>query len=327
MELNKLRMIGVGVIAPLIIALVGQLVVVFSLPTLPDPIATHWGPTGAADGFGSPALVLVLLPVVVLGYSSFAFFVTRSPGQGFSVNQRLMLAIAPYLATLMATLIAGSVVMQRGLTDARDAPSILPLVGLGFGLGLIAGVAGWFVLPAHSPLAELDSEDVPALELGATERATWTRTIEPARPLAILLAVLFVVLIVGGGVALWALAPLGTFVIYAVAMLVALALVASTLFWRVTVDSRGLRVRSMLGVPRVTIALDSVEKAGVVQVDPPREFGGWGVRWGGAGRLGIITRRGEALEVRRSNGKSLVVTVGGARTAAALLNSLAQRVQ
>ncbi len=251
MELNKLRMIGVGVIAPLIIALVGQLVVVFSLPTLPDPIATHWGPTGAADGFGSPALVLVLLPVVVLGYSAFAFFVTRSPGQGFSVNQRLMLAIAPYLATLMATLIAGSVVMQRGL-DGCSGCSVDPSPRRSRVRPRPAspGSPAWFVLPAHSPLAELDSEDVPALELGATERATWTRTIEPSRPLAILLAVLFVVLIVGGGVALWALAPLGTFVIYAVAMLVALALVASTLFWRV--DSRFARASSALNARRAS---------------------------------------------------------------------------
>ena len=120
---KRMRMIAVGVVAPLVIGLVGQVLVVLSLPTLPDPIATHWGPTGVADGFGNVVMILVMLPVIVLAYAAFAFFITRSPGQGFGVNQRLVLAIGPYLATMMSVLVAGSVVIQRGLDDARDAPA------------------------------------------------------------------------------------------------------------------------------------------------------------------------------------------------------------
>jgi hypothetical protein len=50
-------------------------------------------------------------------------------------------------------------------------------------------------------------------------------------------------------------------------------------------------------------------------------FGGWGLRWAGRGRIGIITRSGPALEVRRHDGSSLVITVDDAAAAAALLTA------
>lgn len=324
---NRIRMLGVGVVAPLLIGLVGELIVLLSMPDLPDPIATHWGLTGAADGFGSVVSVLVLLPVVVVGYSVFAYVVTRSPDRSFTVNQRLILSIGPYLATLLTILLAGSVIVQRGLTDARDVPSILPLLGLGFGVGLLAAIAAWFLLPAHTPLPDLEPEQVPAMALADTQRATWTRVIEPSRSVGIVLSVLLGGMTLGLGTALWLFAPVATFALYLGIMLVVLLLVASTMFWRATIDATGLRVRSALGVPRIRVPIGDIDLAGVVQVDPAREFGGWGIRWAGRGRLGIIMRKGEALEVRRKNGTALVVTVADARTAAALLNSLAQRVQ
>ncbi len=324
---RKTRILAVGVIAPLVIGFIGALVVVLSLPYLPDPIATHWGPSGTADGFGSVAVLLVILLVIVVGYSAFAYFVARSPGPDFALNQRLILSVGPFLATLLAILLAGSVVVQRGLEDARDAPTILPLIGLGYGSAALVGIAAWFLLPRHTPLPDLDAEDVPILDLGDTQRATWTRTIGPPRWVRVAALVAFAFAIFVGGTAIWAYAPTAGFAIYLSSMVLAGALVASTMSWRVTIDANSLRVRSALGVPRATVAIGEIEKAGVVQVDPAREFGGWGMRWGGPGRLGIILRRGEALEVRRTNGKSLVVTVSGARTAAALLNSLVQRVQ
>ncbi|MCZ0980282.1 hypothetical protein O1L60_18300 [Streptomyces diastatochromogenes] len=54
------------------------------------------------------------------------------------------------------------------------------------------------------------------------------------------------------------------------------------------------------------------------------DFGGWGYRVR-AHRTGVVVRSGEALVVRRTGGREFAVTVPDARTAAALLNTLAER--
>ncbi|MEQ1738228.1 MAG: DUF1648 domain-containing protein, partial [Rhodoglobus sp.] len=151
---TRMRMIAVGVVAPLAIALVGQVFVFAALPGLPDPIATHWGPDGTPDGFGSAWVLVVMLPVLVLGYAAFALAIARNPAPGFTANQRVILSIGPALAVLLSVTVAGSLVIQDGLADARDAPTIAPWVALGFGLGALAGVVAWFLLPAPTPVPE-----------------------------------------------------------------------------------------------------------------------------------------------------------------------------
>ena len=96
--------------------------------------------------------------------------------------------------------------------------------------------------------------------------------------------------------------------------------------WTVTVDQRGLVARALLPRPRVVVPLGEVEHAEVVHVSPVREFGGWGLRMGLDGRVGVVLRGGEALEVARTGGRRVVVTVDDAATGAALLNTLAARV-
>ena len=65
----------------------------------------------------------------------------------------------------------------------------------------------------------------------------------------------------------------------------------------------------------------------MVDVSPFAEFGGWGYRVGRGGRVGIVLRSGPALQVERTGGRSLVVTVDDAATGAALLNTLAARAR
>ncbi len=95
----------------------------------------------------------------------------------------------------------------------------------------------------------------------------------------------------------------------------------------VTVDGRGLTARSSLGWPRVRIPLDEVVAAQPVAVSPLREFGGWGYGITLAGRVGMVLRRGPALEVERTGGRTFVVTVDDPETGAALLLSLADRAR
>jgi hypothetical protein len=97
----------------------------------------------------------------------------------------------------------------------------------------------------------------------------------------------------------------------------------TTTAWRVRVDPEGLSVRAMLGWPGIRVPAADVASAGSTQLVPLGEFGGYGLRSGLDGRVGVITRAGTALEVRRRDGRAVVVTVDDAATAAGLLQAYA----
>jgi hypothetical protein len=318
-------MIVVGVIAPLVIAAAGIIAVLAVLPRLPYPLAVHWGPSGAPDRFGSPIPGLVLIAITAVGYSIFAFLVARSEHGGVTLNQRAILSIGPFLSTVVTGIVAGSTIMQVDVADPREGPPIGPVLAASFGLGLAAAIGAWLLLPRTEPITPPASPNPPVLSLGESERAMWIQHIGPSRVLGASVATVLVLAITAGAVALWISAPLIALVIYLVVMISIGAISAASLYWRVTIDAAGLRAVSPLGVPRFTVPLAEVVSADLITVDPLRDFGGWGIRWAGGRRIGIVMRRGEALEVRRTGDRSLVLTVPHAKDAAALLNSLAQR--
>lgn len=97
--------------------------------------------------------------------------------------------------------------------------------------------------------------------------------------------------------------------------------------WQVHAGPSGLRVRGRLGWWRFSVPAGDIAEAGVVDIDPMSDFGGWGMRVApGVGvvrrRFGLVTRAGEALEVIRRDGRAFVITVDDARTAAAVLNAV-----
>ncbi|MCC2029503.1 DUF1648 domain-containing protein [Microbacterium sp. YMB-B2] len=103
------------------------------------------------------------------------------------------------------------------------------------------------------------------------------------------------------------------------------ALTATMLVFRVRVDQRGLRVRSLIPWPRTRIPLDDIDDVATVTIDPLREFGGWGWRIAVDGRRGVVLRAGEALQVTRANGRVFIITVDGAAEAAAALETVRLR--
>jgi hypothetical protein len=303
--------------------------VILALPDLPDPIAVHWGADGTPDGFGSPAGFPVLMAAVALLWAAFAWAISRTMGPSGkpTVNQRLILAVGWFLSIVLTVTLAGSVLIQRGLEDATDAPSIVPLLLAGFGGGILMSVVAWFVLPASAPAPEPDPASLPVLDLADTQRGTWMQHAAPRRAMAGFLIVVMTVAVTAGGFALWFAAPLWAAAVYVV-LTVALTIVSvASLYWRVRIDARGFMASSVIGFPRFTIPLEQVASAAQIDVRAGRDFGGWGVRWGGRRRFGVITRSGEALEVRRKDGRAVVVTVSQAESGAALLNSLAGRLQ
>lgn len=318
------RILLVGVALPAALLLAALAVMVWALPELPSPVATHWGPSGQPDGFGSPVLSFVLLPVISIAWIAFAFVVARRlRPAGPAVNQKLVLATGVFLTAYLGTLIAGSFVIQRGVADARDSGSILPVLLLATVVGVLLAVAAWFLLPpaaAPEPVPPLD--ELPARPLTASERVSWVRRVEPrSRSIGVILGIAGVLIVAGALLALGT-QPLWALVFVLPAVLIALGYALT--FWTVTVDRHGLVARGGPGWPTIRIPLENIEAAQVITVDPIIDFGGWGLRWA-PGRTGIILQRGTALEVRRPTGRDLVITLDDAAAPAELINGLVRR--
>lgn len=286
---------------------------------LPDPVASHWGVGGQPDGFSSLAEVMGVL--LGLGGPLVLIFGVVTWALGHSaVTRRIGVAVTVWLSLFLALVVAGSLFIQRGLSDAREATSInaVLLVGLLVPIGpaILAAIAvpGDVRQPTTAPVPA----DAPRVKLVDGERAVWIARTSTA--VAFYIAV--PVLLVGVAVGVWT---------QAWAFLVVDALVIATLVilttFVVRVDRTGLTVRSSVGWPRYRVPLDEVVRAGVTQVSPIKDFGGWGWRVGRDGRVGVVLRKGEALLVERTGGRSIVVTVDEPAKGAGLLNALADRAR
>ncbi|MBZ4319823.1 hypothetical protein [Streptomyces huiliensis] len=286
---------------------------------LADRIATHFDGSGRADGFTAAssftyqALALVLSLAVL--FAALAFFLELEV-----LSWRTLAATAYAVAALIASLLVWTVLGNASADAPEDARLGLGALATTLTSALAAGTLGVLLAgltaprPREAPAAVTAA---PRLPLGATEGAVWTRSVV-SRPL---LGLGVALLIAGAGFGLaagWT-AGLGL----GSGALLLLALPGA----RVTVDRHGLTAAPLWAPrPRLRIGLDRVVSADARAVDAFREFGGWGYRVR-SGRSGLVLRSGDALVVRLATGGEFFVTVDDAATAAALLNTLADRAR
>ncbi len=286
---------------------------------LPDPVASHWGPDGV-DGTSSLVGLLAPLAGVNLAFAVGLWAIGFFWGYA-AMTRRFAVGIAVWTATFVDGLVAAMLAAQLDVPSAADARDLGGWLGLAIvGALAVAGLAAW-AAPGDPHLAATGPvpDDAPRLPLPATEQASWVRHLRAGNPLWIGAAVVAFALLMGLVTRSWW---------FTVALLATLLpLLVTVTDWTVSVDRRGLVVRSRLPRPRVMVPLEEVEEAVVVQVNPLREFGGWGIRTGVGGRIGVVMRGGEAIEVVRTGGRRVVVTVDDAATGAALLNTLAARTR
>ena len=317
----------VGVIVPTVILAVATIVIGVWTPGLPDPVAIHWGTRGV-NGYG-PAWIYVALCAglgggMVLLIAMLALFAHRMP-QGsttrpiprWSPTTRLLGAMNLGLAGMVALLSLVGAGVQRGLADATQAPDVGGWSLLGFGLLVVLTALGWLLQPKVQVTAEPGTQ--ARLRLAPGEQAAWFGTAAMGRPGVIGLSVAVLLLVI---TTVWTFALGGdSGWIMAVVTALVVILIATTLVFRVRINRHGLRVRSVAGWPRWNIAASEITDARTVDVNPMAEFGGWGVRIAVDGRMGVVLRTGEALQVTRKRGRTFIVTIDDARTAAAVLTA------
>jgi hypothetical protein len=288
---------------------------------LPEPIAVHWGPDGI-DQFATvsdlvvPIAVFVpLTALVMLAILQFGTRGARAPYFG-----RFVVALSSFIGLGIAFVPLAIAVPQVGVADPGTVPVGVPIVStlLVFVVAAVIGI-GLSLLAPRMARSVIEGTDATALALGDSERASWTRSVGPARGAIVVLAGSAVVVVV-------TLAIAGAPILVALPVLVLLALVGGLLFWRVTVDARGVTVRSLLGVPRFRVDPAGVVDARAIVVDPFRQFGGWGIRYSAIG-WGVVVRGGAAIEVNREGRSPFIVTVDDAETGAALLTAIARRAR
>jgi hypothetical protein len=318
MAMARQRRTAAWVVAAGLAVLVAAAVVAQSWRAeLPDPVASHWGADGTADGYSSLNGVLAVMLgfgiALVVGFGA----VTLVLGQS-AVARRIGAAAAVWSALFLALLTLGTLYIQRGLADAHDVGGIGGVLLVAVVGSLLPAVAVGVLVPGDPrlPTSATVAADAPRAQLAAGDRTTWTARTDAGPAVGVGLVAIVVILALTVVTRLWALVI--------VAGVVAI-LIGSMLSWRVDIDRTGLTVRSALGWPRLRVPLDEVVRADVVEVRALGDFGGWGLRVGRGGRVGVVLRSGEALEVVRTGGRSVAVTVDDATTAAGILNALADR--
>lgn len=284
---------------------------------LPDPVAIHWGP-GGADGFASLEVFAFTTVAGVLATSGLAYVLTVLIG-GQAVTRRVLHGAAAWVGAFLAGVLVTTVAAQRGLADAAAAePGDAAMAASLLLATALAGLVAWLTPGDESrPASHPVPGDAPTVALGAGEHAVWVREVGRRTAVPVAAGAVLFAVVIGAISGLWWFAG--------VLGVVLAALLVTVLRWTVTVDATGLTARSLLRRPSLRVPIDEVEHAAVVDVDPLREFGGWGLRIGRDGRTGVVLRRGTAIEVHRGGGAVVVVTVPDAATGAALLNTFAAR--
>lgn len=287
---------------------------------LPDPLAAHWGARSSGpDNFVSlTSLVLSTALMVVIFcalFSTIAWFWGAS-----ALTRRLVAASNTWIGGLGAGALLFTAGSQRGVQDptlatvrpwALAAVLVVPLVPAFVAALLVRG-------DPPAPSAEPVAADAARLTLTENERAVWIRRADGGPGLVVGAVTIVLTAVFAVAQQQWAL----------LVVPVLLAVLFAAMFaYNVRVDAGGLTVRSLVGWPGTHVPADEVERASVAEVHPIRQFGGWGWRVGRGGRVGVVLRSGAGLLVERSGGRSLVVTVDDAATAAALLNTLADRTR
>lgn len=319
MLISRSRRTWLAVVPPLLAALPTVFVLTTMAHRLPDRLATHFGPSGAADAFASRELAHGITIALSVGMAVlFGVLAARAPQRRSDQFARwdvarLLVAAAWAVAALLGAMQYSCIAVN--LDVAEPATVTLPVTALlvGVAVAAVAGAAGW-ALAGRTPVDTRVAEAVPAIPIGSTEQVSWSRHVGSA-----VLPGTGAVLVAAGivlGVTVWWVAALVLIVIGA-----SMAALGGA---RVTVDRSGLTVAlGLLGRPRVHVPIDDIADVVVADVTAA-EFGGIGYRII-PGASGLILRSGPAIVVTRRSGRRFAVTVDDASTAAGLLGGIVGR--
>ena len=302
-------LVGVAVPATIVVLNVGPWLIWWG--DLPDPVASHFGVDGAADGnLSRGALLAGHLIVAVLS----AFTLQRATRRPTETAPAIA-GIVTFIGVLFGVLAVAIVSVNRGLSDWHDA-----VLGWGWVAGAICAAAGVAAGVAANGTALVPVRTAAApprqVPLAEGERAAWFGSTASWGWLvgaSAELVVACVVFLVGG--------PVGVAVLLLGIGLVLLPFSEV----HVAVTCAGIRVHSAVAWPALHLPVEQIVSARSEDIHPTA-WGGWGYR--GSLRLfrrsAWVIRSGPGLVLELVDDKRFAVTVDHPDEAAALINQLAR---
>ncbi len=318
------RYVAVAVVLPVLAVAVSVALQLSWWQELPDRVATHWNASGDPDAFGSASSLLIATLVLGLAIPAATVGVTlpmlRRGVRG--ITFRLMGAFAAGMGVFGAGLGTALTYIQRGIEDGSAAQDVTAPNLIALGLGLLVGACAWLYQPRQEAPAPHTFAATDVV-LSGEQRGVWVSTAAMSKTFKLVLLANGVAL-VALTVLLWATNGIATGLIMVGTTAFLGLMIGAVATFTVRVDPNGLSVISAIGFPRLHVPLSEIEAVGTATVNGIAEFGGYGIRMVPGG-TGVVLRNGEALQVMRTNGRRFVVTMDGAQTAAALLNTYVQR--
>jgi hypothetical protein len=274
---------------------------------VPDPLATHFGPDGVADGKMSQVAALVFNGGGVLAG---VLWLARAQQR----RERAMAAIGAFFAGTFATVAMLLAFANRGVTDWEDARLPLARALLAMPIAAAFALAAGALEPR--PIAPTMPTHLPGLPLRHSERVLWLGRARGSWWLWLPLVLTGV--LVGANLD----APLVA--VPAFGLVVVCSGLSSV---RVGIDERGVRVRpAVVAWPRRQFDLEEIAAAHAIDLHP-LEWGGWGYRGSLrlTGHAAWVVRRGPGLVLDLKDGGRFAVTVDDADEAAGVVNGLISR--
>lgn len=296
----------------------GGVVLVWSVRgQLPDPVVTHWGADGRADGFTPLSQVVSLHAILTLGLS------LPMLALGAAVKQaRVMAPVVAGTSAFVACVFFGGTWRQRGLT-AEQVGDEWWSFAVGALAAIVVGGLVWVATRAPTvlvPASEVLPDGAPTITGPTNGRFAWTGRLVTGKAvywffgLASLPLIVMVVLFAALGNTGGAIAMAATLLVVVVPF--------QMMFARIVIDSRGVRTAGP--IRWVNLPLETIVSAEVGRtVNPLGDFGGYGLR--GAlfdGARGLVTAEAPTLLVHQAGHPPMYITVADPQTAAATLNTL-----
>lgn len=282
---------------------------------MPDPAASHWGPSGDADGFAPYAFTAWIGFGVTLLAGLLCAFCLSLNSLSFGMR-RIGVAFTVVFTGFMTGMFIGGIVPQIGAATAVGAHMSSALVWAAVGLSAVLGVLLSLAVPARVPESvRADIRKAAHLDPAGARRGD---------SLSVSIRATKTLFVVAGGVSLVA---VGLLVFLSPWWFLGAAffalLVCSFFVATVTASADGVSVRLWGRWRLVHIPVASFRSATAVREIQPMRYGGWGYRAGGWGSAYVV-RRGPALLLSVAGGREFVVntdTVETAERMAGLLNS------
>lgn len=298
-----------------LITLIASLLVVGLLfvdaSALPEPIATHWGPGGIADG--AMAKQRFVSPIIVLLLSLGA--VSSLPTN--PLWRVLLLGLAAGFGAMFIGVAWSVRTLNHGATHWTEARN-MPLFHVALVIGAMSLPLVWCLIRYRKFLHDqTPGVVVPGLSLEPEQPAVWSSSARNGW---------FWLLGIGALPSVGFVKDAPSHVFWMVfASIIGTCLLADAFsLLRVRIDRTGVCITyGRLGIVRQRVALADIAHAETLLLKP-MAHGGWGYRGSLLlmKRAAVVVRAGSALRLALKSGRQLTITVDDPTEGAALLNGL-----